>query len=94
MTNDRVALDKDWRIFAEPYLEGFQLTISRGHYDEEVILSADEAKALRDWLCVRYPVEPPAKPGAFKCPTCKRPMEEVQISELGDYFAPNRGAPT
>lgn len=60
MTNDRVALDKDWHIFTEPYLEGFQLTISRGHYDEEVILSADEAKALRDWLCARYPVEPAA----------------------------------
>jgi hypothetical protein len=28
------------------------------------------------------PDEPEAKPGAVKCPTCKRPFEEVSIREL------------
>jgi hypothetical protein len=30
----------------------------------------------------RSTVEPPANPSALKCPTCKRPFEDVQISEL------------
>lgn len=32
--------------------------------------------------------EPPANPSALKCPTCKRPLEEVQVSELREYFEP------
>jgi hypothetical protein len=32
--------------------------------------------------------EPPANPSALKCPTCKRPFEEVKLSELREYFEP------
>lgn len=35
-----------------------------------------------------HKVKPPANPSALKCPTCKRPLEEVQVSELREYFEP------
>jgi hypothetical protein len=45
-------------------------------------------RLLADAKRYRGDVEPPASEGALKCPTCKRPFEEVAISELREYFEP------
>lgn len=38
---------------------------------------------------VMFRVEPTTS--SLKCPTCKRPLEEVKLSELPEYFGLNRG---
>jgi hypothetical protein len=75
MTNEQVTLDIP--------ADYFQSAESREYVTKQfqrAISNAFEAG--------KRAVEPPASEGALKCPTCKRPFEEVAISELREYFEP------
>lgn len=69
----------------EKLIEYAQSALLDGYpYEVKELDLAMTLEALRAYRASR--VEPAANPSALKCPTCKRPMEEVKISELREYF--------
>lgn len=73
MTNERSTLQNA--------VDDLDTAVERECWEDVRIIMAYMREALA------RPVEPTANPSALKCPTCKRPMEEVQLSEMREYFA-------
>lgn len=86
LTNEQILLLSDCRTVlmrSEGALQGVLDVVESGEA-RDIIRSIKALVARID----ASRVEPPANPSALKCPTCKRPMEEVKISELREYFEP------